>query len=149
MLTTTQAFEKFRRRLELSDTEQRDAAKRHKEVRECIRGEFDIKRDFLSGSYSRHTKTKPLKDVDIMFVLSNDEKEWRDKTPIDILRAFERCLKNDYSNDQVSINRRSVTVEFEKSYYPEEHEGKVPSIMKTLTLNAGWPAYLQKPKKVA
>ena len=64
MLSTTQAFDKFRQRLELGDTEQKDAARRQKEVRECIRADFDLTRDFLSGSYSRHTKTKPLKDVD-------------------------------------------------------------------------------------
>ena len=40
MLTTTQAFEKFRQRLELSDTEQKDAARRQKDVRECIREGF-------------------------------------------------------------------------------------------------------------
>ena len=128
MLTTTQAFEKFRKRLELSDTEQKDASKRHQEVRECIRGEFDLENDFLSGSYIRHTKTKPLKDVDIMFVLSNEEIWRRDKAPIDTLRAFESCLKKDYPDDRVSIGRRSVTVEFEKNYYPEGHEGKVLSI---------------------
>ena len=76
MLTTKQAFEKFRQRLELSDTEQKDAEKRHVDVRDCIRGGFDIKTDFLSGSYRRNTKTKPLKDVDVMFVLGADEK-WR------------------------------------------------------------------------
>jgi hypothetical protein len=69
MLNTDEAFDKFRRRLELSEVERRDAARRHAEVRECIRGGFDIKTDFLSGSYKRHTKTKPLKDVDVLFVL--------------------------------------------------------------------------------
>ena len=128
MLTTAQAFEKFRKRLELSDTEQRDAAKRHKEIRECIRAEFDIKRDFLFGSYSRHTKTKPLKDVDIMFVLSDEEKVWGNKPPIDILQAFAECLKNNYSDERVNIDSRSVTVTFEKSYYVEGHEGKILSI---------------------
>ena len=29
---------------------------------------------------------------------------------------------------QVEINRRSVTVEFEKTYYPEGHDGKLLSI---------------------
>ncbi len=129
MLTTTQAFEKFRQRLELSDTEQKDAARRHADVRECIRGGFDVKTDFLSGSYSRHTKTKPLKDVDIVFVLGDKEKWRRDKPPIEMLQAFERCLKKTYAEqDQVEIGRRSVTVEFEKTYYPEDHEGKVLSI---------------------
>jgi hypothetical protein len=57
MLTTTEAFDKFRQRLELSETESTDAQRRHADVRECIRNRFEIKRDFLSGSYARHTKT--------------------------------------------------------------------------------------------
>ncbi len=129
MLTTTQAFDKFRQRLELGDTEKKDAAKRQKDVRECIREEFDLTTDFLSGSYSRHTKTKPLKDVDVMFVLGDKEKWRRDKTPLETLQAFEKCLKKKYTEPgQVEIGRRSVTVEFEKNYYPEDHDGKVLSI---------------------
>ena len=81
MPTTAEAFEKFRKRLELSETERRDAAKRHTEVRDCIRAEFDITNDFLSGSYRRHTKTKPLKDVDVMFVMGEKEKHRRSKPP--------------------------------------------------------------------
>ena len=126
MLNTEEAFEKFRKRLELSDTERSDASKRQTEVRECIRGGFDIKTDFLSGSYRRHTKTKPLKDVDVLFVLGQKEKWRRDKPPIETLQAFEQCLKKQYSD--VEICRRAVTVEFEKNYYPEDHEGKVLSI---------------------
>ncbi len=65
MLSTLEAFEKFRKKLELGDTESKDASRRQTDVRECIRNGFDIKTDFLSGSYRRHTKTKPLKDVDV------------------------------------------------------------------------------------
>jgi len=126
MLTTTEAFEKFRTRLELSETEKKDAARRQTDVRECIRSGFDIKTDFFSGSYKRHTKTKPLKDVDVIFVLGAKEKWRRDKPPIETLRAFETCLKKQFS--EVEICRRGVTVEFEKIYYPEDHEGKVLSI---------------------
>jgi hypothetical protein len=126
MLTTKEAFEKFRTRLELSETEKKDAARRQTEVRECIRGGFDIKTDFLSGSYRRHTKTKPLKDVDVFFALGAKEKWRRDKPPIEMLQAFERCLKKQFSD--VEICRRGATVEFEKIYYPEDHEGKVLSI---------------------
>src|SRR5271168_2855926 len=97
MLNTAEAFEKFRQRLELSDTESKDAAKRHTEVRDCIRGGFDLKTDFLSGSYKRHTKTKPLKDVDIFFVLSDKEHWRRKKSPIETLQAFEGCLKKKYA----------------------------------------------------
>jgi Second Messenger Oligonucleotide or Dinucleotide Synthetase domain len=129
MLSTLQAFDTFRRRLELSPTERNDASKRHNDVRECIRGGFDIKADFLSGSYRRHTKTKPLKDVDVLLVLGDTEKWRRDKPPIETLRAFEARLKTKYTGkDQIEIGRRSVSVEFEKSYYAEDHEGKVLSI---------------------
>lgn len=129
MLTTTQAFDKFRQRLELGDTEKKDAARRQADVRECIREAFDLSKDFLSGSYSRHTKTKPLKDVDVMFVLGTKERWRRDKPPIETLKAFESCLKKKYLDPgQVEIGRRSVTVEFEKNYYPEGHDGKVLSI---------------------
>lgn len=126
MLTTNQAFEKFRQRLEIGDTEQKDASKRQNEVRDCIREGFDLKTDFLSGSYKRHTKTKPLKDVDVMFVLGEKEKWRREKPPVDMLVAFETCLKKKYSD--VEIGRRSVSVEFKKVYYPEDHDGKVLSI---------------------
>jgi hypothetical protein len=129
MLTTAQAFDKFRQRLELSPTEQKDTARRQTDVRECIREGFDLETDFLSGSYKRHTKTKPLKDVDVMFVLGEKERWRREKAPIETLQAFEKCLQKKYTESgQVEIGRRSVTVEFEKTYYPEEHEGKVLSI---------------------
>ena len=129
MLTTSQAFEKFRQTLELSDTETKDASKRHTEVRECIRAGFSVDNDFLSGSYKRHTKTKPLKDVDVMFVLGAKEKWRRDKPPIEMLQAFEKCLKKKYTDQgQVEMGRRSVTVVFEKTWYPEDHDGKVLSI---------------------
>jgi len=129
MLNTTEAFEKFRQTLELSPTERSDAARRHTEVRDCIQGGFEIKTDFLSGSYKRHTKTKPLKDVDIFFVLGAAEQWRRGKPPIETLQAFEACLKKKYTDaDQIELCRRAVTVIFEKSYYSEDHDGKVMSI---------------------
>jgi hypothetical protein len=103
MLSTAEAFEKFRKRLELGQTEREDASKRQTDVRECIRGGFDVKTDFLSGSYRRHTKTKPLKDVDVMFVLGDDEKWRREKPPIEMLQAFEKCLKNTFGAEQTEI----------------------------------------------
>jgi hypothetical protein len=129
MLSTKDAFDKFRQRLELSDTEQKDAARRHADLREWIRSGFDIKNDFLSGSYRRHTKTKPLKDVDVLFVLGEKERWRRGKPPIETLQAFEVHLRKKYTGkNQVEIGRRSVTVELEKNWYPEDHDGKILSI---------------------
>ena len=148
MLSTAEAFDKFRKRLELSPTESKDASKRQTEVRECIRAGFDIQTDFLSGSYKRHTKTKPLKDVDVFFVLGQKENWRRDKPPIEMLEAFDECLRKQYTEkDQTEICRRAVTVVFDKNYYPEDHEGKVLSIDAVPAFDTGNDEY-EIPDKV-
>ena len=73
MITTSDAFKKFKSRLELRSMEQQNIINRHTEVRELIASEFSIKGNgFLTGSYGRDTKTRPLKDVDIFFVLDKE-----------------------------------------------------------------------------
>ena len=134
MITVAEAFEEFRRRLELSETERKDAIRRHSDVRNCIPAEFDIDRDFLTGSYARHTKTKPLKDIDIFFCLGENDRHWRDKPPREVLSAFENCLAKKYGSDNVEPGRRCVTVEFEKRNPTGDEEGKVLS-------NDAVPAY--------
>jgi hypothetical protein len=134
MITVDEAFEIYRQRLELSETEANDAIRRHKDVRECIRSSFDIERDFLTGSYARHTKTKPLKDVDIFFCLGEQDRHWRSKPPHEVLNAFEKCLAEKYGADSVEPGRRCVTVEFDKRNPTADEEGKVLS-------NDAVPAY--------
>ncbi len=141
MLSTAEAFDKFRKRLELSDTESRDASRRQTDVRECIRNAFNLKTDFLSGSYRRHTKTKPLKDVDVVFVLGKQENWRREKPPVETLQAFETCLKKGFGADQTELSRRAVTVTFEKSYYPDGHEGKVMSVDAVPAFEVGKSVY--------
>lgn len=51
MLTVTEAFRKFRSRLELTQKEQDDASRRQKEIREVMNRSFKISDDFLTGSY--------------------------------------------------------------------------------------------------
>lgn len=112
MLTVDEAFIKFRSRLELKDKEQTNASARHTEVREHMRTKFSIDRDFLTGSYKRHTKTKPLKDIDIFFVLGEKEKHYRSKAPSEIVDAFETALLDKYDRSAVGKQRRSTTVNF-------------------------------------
>jgi hypothetical protein len=112
MLTTTDAFANFRSRLELNDREQQDASRRQREIRAHMNEEFDIDRDFLTGSYARHTKTKPLKDVDIFIVLGKKERHYRNKPPVDLLTAVEKALAKKYGEANVKRQRRSVTVDF-------------------------------------
>jgi len=128
VITVTEAFKKFRSRLELTDREQEDASRRHNEIREYLRTKFDIEDDFLTGSYKRWTKTKPLKDVDIFCVLGKEERHRRDETPAKLLKSFEDALVEKYGRDKVSCQRRSVTVEFGVTANADEDtDGKVMS----------------------
>ncbi len=127
MITVDEAFKKFRSRLELTAREQDDASRRHNEIRDYLKTKFDIDRDFLTGSYKRWTKTKPLKDVDIFCVLGAKEKHRRDKPPADLLKAFKDALVEKYGRDKVSRQRRSVTVEF--GVKPNDDEGTGGKVM--------------------
>src|SRR3546814_7161967 len=75
MLTVDEAFRKFKSRLELNEKEQKNASARQTEVRDYLVTKFAIDRSFLTGSYARYTKTKPLKDIDIFFVLKDSRSE--------------------------------------------------------------------------
>src|SRR6266581_486439 len=101
MLTVTEAFRKFRSNLELTEKEQDDASRRQKDIRAFMDECFHIDRDFLTGSYRRWTKTKPLKDVDIFCVLGEDERHYRAKHPSALLGAVEGKLVEKFGRDCV------------------------------------------------
>src|SRR5829696_4768337 len=107
MLTVDEAFRKFKSRLELNDKEQANASARQNEVRDYLDTKFLIDNSFLTGSYRRHTKTKPLKDIDIFFVLKESERHYRDKPPSVVIKAFHDALVDKYGKDAVRKQSRS------------------------------------------
>lgn len=125
MISTIDAFKKFKSRLELREGEQNKASKLQREARELIAKHFAIDRDFLTGSYKRHTKTRPLKDVDIFFVLDKDkEKKYLDK-PLQLLEDVRKAIAPVYGESKVKIGRRSVGVDL---LYDPNDEDKILSI---------------------
>jgi predicted nucleotidyltransferase len=112
MLTIDEAFRKFKSRLELNEKEQKNASARQTEVREYLDTKFSIDRSFLTGSYARYTKTKPLKDIDIFFVLGASEKKYRDANPSSIIAALVKELVNKYGDKAIRPQGRSVNVNF-------------------------------------
>lgn len=112
MLTTDEAFRKFKSRLELNDREQKNASARQKEVRDYLDTKFAIENSFLTGSYARYTKTKPLKDIDIFFVLKDSERDYRDKAPAVVIDDFYKALVEKYGNAAVCKQSRSINVDF-------------------------------------
>jgi hypothetical protein len=111
MLTIDEAFRKFKKRLELNDKEQANASARQKEVRDYLDTKFKIDRSFLTGSYARWTKTKPLKDIDIFFVLNSSENHYRSEAPSAVLADFHGALVEKYGNKARQQNR-SLNVDF-------------------------------------
>ena len=112
MIKVQDAFKKFRSRLELTQKEQDDASRRQSEIRGVMQEDFDVEHDFLTGSYRRWTKTKPLKDVDIFCVLGKKERHYREKSPDELLKAVEKTLAKKYGAGCVCRQRRSVAVDF-------------------------------------
>lgn len=112
MMTVNEAFRKFKSRLELNDKEQANASARHTEVRDYLDTKFGIERSFLTGSYARHTKTKPLKDIDIFFVLKKSGKDYRSMAPSSVLGDFYDALVEKYGKAAVRKQGRSVNVDF-------------------------------------
>ena len=112
MLSVDEAFRKFKSRLELNPKEQKNASERHTEVREYIRTKFSIDRDFLTGSYARDTKTKPLKDIDIFFEMNKSEKHYRDKAAGVVLDDYKKALIEKYGEKAVRRQSRSINVDF-------------------------------------
>lgn len=114
MITPNDAFRKFRSNLELTQKEQDDASRRQKDIRSLMNESFTISDHFLTGSYRRWTKTKPLKDVDIFCVFHDCERpKYRtDKGPTIILADVAKVLVKKYGQDRVHKQRRSLTVDF-------------------------------------
>jgi predicted nucleotidyltransferase len=103
------AFDKFRYRLEITKAEEDDASRRHQEVRDYLRQKLDVTDDFLTGSYIRNTKTKPLKDVDV-FVVLGDVTDSDD--PNDVLLRVHDVLVEKYGDSRVVTDRPAVRVDF-------------------------------------
>lgn len=112
MISVNEAFLKFRTRLETTDTEDKSASSRQKRIRQQLDNDdtLDIDTDFLTGAYKRHTKTKPLRDVDIMIVLQNTE--YLNRHPHDILEVVRAVLAPYYGEHRVCCDRRAVRVDF-------------------------------------
>lgn len=84
------AFEDMRQRAEVKPTELAVVQRRHHRIRAVLEGVWDLDRTFLTGSYDRHTKIRPLEDVDIFAVVDPDGAQagLRDEPPAAIIAAL-------------------------------------------------------------
>ena len=111
LMTISEAFQKFRSNLEPTTSETKDAASRQKKIRSQVEASVSVADSFLTGSYARHTAVRPLKDVDIMVVLGDDERPYLGKAPSAIINRISEILEPHYLG-RVTPQDRSVMVEF-------------------------------------
>jgi hypothetical protein len=106
------AFDNLKSWLEITDTEAKAASTRQRLIREHLDAFWDIDSDFLTGSYRRHTKTKPLADVDIFVVLASSgaQARFRDESPDLVLKDAARVLGEKW--DDVTIDRMAAVVSY-------------------------------------
>lgn len=107
------AFEAMRKKAEVKpgSAEQNQAIARHTAIREHIEKGWEIERTFLTGSYDRHTKIRPLRDVDIFIVISatGAQAYLRHGNSGAALQALDELLSTKYSSD---IDPPAVRVSF-------------------------------------
>src|SRR4051794_32132247 len=92
------AFAKCKTTLEITATEQKFAISKHEDIRDLVRGTWQLEDDFLTGSYRRETKTKKVKDVDIFVVIDpkGPQAHVRNLDPSVVLDELRKLLKDQY-----------------------------------------------------
>lgn len=108
-MTVAQAFELFKTRLEITESEQEAAKSSQERLRARLGSRLIILNDFLSGSYKRDTKIRPLNDIDLFVVLDSGYFIYG---PIGVLRLVAKHLSALYPNSRLRIQNRSVNLAF-------------------------------------
>ncbi len=105
-----EAFLKLKGALEITQAESDLASRWQQEIRSVVGEDWDLENDYLTGSYRRNTKTKPLKDVDILIVIDPDgaQNKLRQLGPGAVLEVLRKVLRRKYDN--VIIDRIACTV---------------------------------------
>lgn len=112
MSTVKKAFDEFVQSLEISVTVQNQAAEMQKALREKLKNKWKVKDDYLSGSYRRHTKIDPLRDIDLVIELDDDHKpRYYPDQPKRLLRDLAADLQASYPKGKVTIQKRSVNLQ--------------------------------------
>lgn len=70
-----------------------------------------IEKTFLNGSYARHTVVRPIRDVDIIAVVSPD---WIDDQPAQAMESLRRKLSQWYDGWRTRRRRRAVQVQLSR-----------------------------------
>lgn len=119
--TLAGAFDAFDDNLKLEETERRQAIDRWGEVRECLLEDSLCVDTFLQGSFGRKTMRKPLRDVDMVVLVSDRlvavaEQEVGEKgasSPEVVMQYFVKALRTVFPTATFQIGAKALMVQFD------------------------------------
>ena len=104
-------FEKFRKKIELTDSQRLKIKNSHKHLRENILQPLDyVSHTFLTGSYKKKTLINPANDIDVFVVLSGYTQY--DIKPNTILDKLKKDLQKTYPNTTIKQDKPCIVIEF-------------------------------------
>jgi hypothetical protein len=112
-MTTSEAFLTFKSALELPDGKFAAASAAQQTIRERLSDHLFIPASFLAGSYARHTKIDPLKDIDIILVRNTERvglTSGGTNTPAKALEEVVTAAWKAYPKATCEIQNRSINV---------------------------------------
>lgn len=113
MLTVAQAFERFIQDLELRAGEDREAKRQERNVFDAMKRRLGPRESILSGSYGRSTAIRPLNDIDLFLIFTQDRSgNGRGETPEQFLVRVKQALEAEFPGKQARLQNRSVNIEF-------------------------------------
>lgn len=109
-------FEKFRQKIELTETQRAKIKTSHKHLRENILQPLDyVSNTFLTGSYKKKTLINPANDIDVFVVLKGYSQNPYDSnyiTPNAILNKLKKDLQKTYPNTTIKQDKPCIVIEF-------------------------------------
>jgi hypothetical protein len=111
MISVADAFQDFRRHLEITGLQESVVASRQEKIRTVVARGLAVDDSFLTGSYRRRTLIAPMRDadVDIVMVLDHD---YRRRGPTAVLDLVKDTLSQEYPASKISRNGQAVTIRF-------------------------------------
>ncbi|WP_164010665.1 HipA domain-containing protein [Pyxidicoccus trucidator] len=113
MSTVAQGFEKFMRSLELQAAEKSEAKRQARNVFEAMKRRLEPKEFILSGAYVRNTAIRPLHDIDLFLVFTEERSGSGRDLPGDFLKRVKEALEAEFPGKPVQLRNRSVNLEFD------------------------------------
>src|ERR1051326_2164751 len=105
------AFQVFLQNVSLPDSQMTSARRSNNALRNYLAADAYFGKllldTFLNGSYARHTAVQPIKDVDVIVVVSRD---WIEADPSRAMEALRRKLAQRYTDWRTRRQRRAVKV---------------------------------------